>query len=98
MRIRTAPKRPTIPALRLFDRQIVDACVPQSHQATVIKLPILIAVGAEPIPGVIVPFVGEMDGGPVSVVSPELFDKPVVQLFRPLAFQKLDDLLSSIHK
>src|SRR6202040_3211390 len=31
-------------------------------------------------------------------VSPELFDEPVVQLFRPLALQKLNDLLSSMRK
>src|SRR6266699_2071613 len=98
MRIRTAPKRPMILTLRLLDREIVDAGMAKPHQAMVTKLPILIAIRAEPIPGIIVPFVGEAHGNAIPGVSPEFFDKPVVQLFRPLARQKLDDLLSSIRK
>src|SRR6266436_6672747 len=98
MRVRTAPKWPMIFSLRFLDREIIDACVAKLHQAMVTKLPILIAVRAKPIPGVIVPFVGETHGNAIPGVSPELFDQPVVQLFRPLARQKLDDFLSSIWK
>ena len=58
-------------ALRLLNRKIVDACKSQPHQAARIKLPIFVAVGAEPIPGVIVPFVGEANGNAIPVISPE---------------------------
>src|SRR5207248_1973143 len=34
----------------------------------------------------------------ISIVSPQFFNQPVVQLFRPLAFQELDDLLSPVGK
>src|SRR6266550_5438760 len=98
MRIRTAPKWPMIFSLRFLDREIVDAGMAKPHQAMVTKLPILIAIRAEPIPGIIVPFVGEAHGNAIPGVSPEFFDKPVVQFFRPLALQKLDDLLPSVRK
>ena len=42
---------------------------------------------------VVVPFVGETHGNAISIVSPQLFNQPVVQLSRPLAFQELNDLL-----
>src|SRR6266566_1575686 len=98
MRIGPAAKRPMIFSFRLLDWEIVDASVAKSHQTIVAKLPILIAVGAEPIPGVVVPFVSEAHGNAISGVRPELFDEPVVQLFRPFAFQKLDDFLPSTQK
>src|ERR1700720_617419 len=98
MRIGPAAKRPMIFSFRLVDREIVDACVAKPHQTIVAKLPILISIRAEPIPGVVVPFVSEAHGNTISGVCPELFDEPVVQLFSPFAFQKLDDLLPSTEK
>src|SRR2546430_5832186 len=98
MRIGPAAKRPMIFSFRLLDWEIVDACVAKPHQTMIIKFPILIAVGAKPIPGVVVPFVSEAHGNTISGVSPELFDEPVVQLFGPFAFPKLDDFLSSTRK
>src|SRR5207302_1660661 len=47
---------------------------------------------------VIVPFVGEAHANAIAGVSPKLFDQPIVQLFRPLASQELDDFLSSTGK
>src|SRR4029077_11607577 len=98
MRIGPAAKRPMIFSFRLVDWEIVDGRVAKSHQTIVAKLPILIAAGAEPIPGIVVPFVSEAHGNTISGVCPELFDEPVVQLFRPFAFQKLNDLLPSTEK
>src|SRR5205807_5874927 len=98
MRVRTTPQRPMILALRLGDRKIINGCVSQPHQAVLIKLPIFVSVGSEPVAGVIVPFVGKTDRNAISVMSPKLFNQPVVQLFRPLAFQKLDDLLPPVGK
>ena len=86
MRIGPAAKRPVIFSFRLLDWEIVDASVAKSHQTIVAKLPILIAIRAEPIPRVVVPFVSEAHGNTISGVCPELFDEPVVQLFRLFAF------------
>src|SRR6266480_228759 len=92
MVIWTATKWPMILALRLFNRQVINGCKPKLHQAIAIKLPVLVAIRAEPVSGVIVPFVSEPHGDAVFVVSPELFDQPVVEFFGPLAFQELHDL------
>src|SRR6266404_842509 len=98
MRIGPAAKRPMIFSFRLLDWEVVDGRVAKSHQTIVAKLPILIAVGAKPIPGVVVPFVSEAHRDAISSESPELFDQPIVQLLGPFAFQKLNDFLSSIRK
>ncbi len=50
------------------------------------------------MPGIIVPLVGETHSNAISLVNPKFFNQPVVQLFRPLAFQELDDLLPPMGK
>src|SRR6266508_5853234 len=95
MFIRSPAKWTMLFAIRFLDWQVINGCKPKSHQAIAIKLPVLIAIGAEPIARVIMPFVGEPHGDAVCVVSPKLFDQPVVEFFGPLAFQKLNDLSSS---
>src|SRR6266545_2202098 len=95
MSIRAPAKWPMILALRFLDWQVINGCKPKSHQAIAIKLPVLVAIGAEPISRVIMPFVREPHGDAVCVVSPKLFDQPVIEFFGPLAFQKLNDLSSS---
>src|SRR5438046_9316579 len=95
MSIGTTTKWPMILAVRFLDRQVVNGGKPKSHQAIAIKLPVLVAIGTEPIPRVIVPSVGEPHGDAVCVVSPKLLDQPVVEFFGPLAFQTLNDLVSS---
>src|SRR6266487_1469605 len=92
MFVRTATNWPVILPFRLLDRQIINGCKPKSHQAVVIKLPVLIAVGAEPVSRVIMPFISEPHSNAVFVVGPKLFDQPVVEFFSPLAPQKFNDL------
>jgi hypothetical protein len=60
-----------IRALRLLDREVINGCKPKSHQAIAIKLPVLVAIGTEPIPRVIMPFIGEPHSDAVCVVSPK---------------------------
>jgi hypothetical protein len=96
MIIRTAPQCPVTLALRLLNWQIVDGSQPHPHQTVLIELPILIAIRAEPIPGVIVPFIGKAHGDMVSLERPKLFDQAVVQLFRPFAPEKRDNVLPSV--
>src|SRR6185437_8593548 len=88
MIIRTAAERPVELALARRDGQIVDARNPSSHEPIVTKIPVLIAVGAEPIARVIVPLVGKAHGNATAVERPEFLDEPVVELPIPLAPQK----------
>src|SRR6266480_3796882 len=50
------------------------------------------------MPGIIVPFVGETHRDAIAIVGPKFLDQPVVQLLRPLSFEKFDDLLSATWK
>src|SRR6266550_3036236 len=95
MSIGTTTKWPMILAVRFLDRQVINGGKPKSHQAIAIKFPVLVAIGTEPISRVVMPFIGEPHGDAVCVISPRLFDQPVVEFFGPLAFQKLNDFGSS---
>src|SRR5688500_20195272 len=50
---------PVILAVGFFDGNVVDAGVAQAHQPVLVELPILVAVRAVPVVGVVVPLVGE---------------------------------------
>src|SRR5882757_11097050 len=78
-------------ALGLLDRQIVDACMSVMHQSVGIKFPVLIAIRAEPVAGVVMPLVGESHGDPVSPKSPKLLNEPVIQFLLPFSGQECDD-------
>ena len=67
---------------------IVDAGFAAAHQAAVVKLPVFVAVGAIPLPSIVVPLVLEADGDAVVAKGPHFFDQAIVQLFGPLALQK----------
>jgi hypothetical protein len=87
-----APARmPEIPSVCRGDRQVVDAGDPPAHEAVVIELPEFIAVRAEPLAAVVVPFVGEAHRHAVLAKPPQLLDEPVVELLIPFAGQELAD-------
>ena len=54
-------------ALRFQNRKVVDRGKPGDHQPVFIELPVLIAVGAVPVTGVIMPLVSEADSDAVPV-------------------------------
>lgn len=83
MIIRATAERPVKLALAFRDRAVVDRGDPASHQAGVIELPILIAVGPKPATVVVAPFVREPYCDPVSLVRPDFFDEAIVQLEQP---------------
>src|SRR5688572_3428891 len=72
-------------AICFLDRQVVDAGEAPAHQAVLGELPVLVAVGAEPVPRVVVPLVLEAHGDEVAHEAPELLLQPVVELAVPLA-------------
>jgi len=72
--------------------------MPYPHQACFIEFPILIAVGAIPLTGIIVALIGETNCDAIAVEGPKLFDESVFQFSVPFASEKSDDLLPAIHK
>src|SRR5690348_13330927 len=86
-----AAQRPVVFALALPDRQVVDAGDAQAHQPLGVEFPVLVAVAAEPVAAVVVPFIGEADGDAVLAEGPDFLDQPVVELTRPFALQECLD-------
>ena len=70
MTVRPATGRPVVVAASFCDGHIVDARDAQAHEPVFVELPVFVAIGAEPVAGVIMPLVGEADGNSVSVKSP----------------------------
>src|SRR5215475_10588533 len=89
---RSRALRPAEFARGLGDRQVVDAGIAQAHQPLVIKLPILVTIGAQPVAGIVVPFIGEAHGDAIVGKSPQLLDQSIVELARPFAAQERLDL------
>src|SRR5215813_13346657 len=85
------PERPRELAIARGDRQVVDAGEAQPHQALIVELPVLVAVGAEVVTAVVAPLVGEANGDPVAGERPELLDEAIVELAVPFAGEELDD-------
>ena len=98
MVVRAAPERPVVLALALLDRQVVDAGDAPPHQAVAIELPVLVAVGAEPLPAVVVPFIGKAHRDTISGKGPELLDQAIVQLPVPFARQESLDGCAALQK
>src|SRR5690606_19804548 len=89
--VRPPPRRPMVFAVRLRNRQVVDAGNAPPHQAVFIKLPVLVAIGPEPLSRTVMPLVGETHRDPVAAVSPAFLDQPVLVFLFPFAPQEGDD-------
>src|SRR5215831_6307841 len=63
---------PVILTIRGSDRHVVDGGQAPAHEAARVEFPILVPVGTEPVPGVVVPLVGEAHGNAVPAVCPDL--------------------------
>src|SRR5882724_6886975 len=80
--------RPVEAPLALLDGDIVDAGLAPPHQAVFVELPLLVAVGAMPLPGIVAPFVLETHGNTILIEPPEVLDQAIVVLLCPLAGQE----------
>src|SRR5271154_6817873 len=96
MIVGAASEGPVVFALRLFDGEIVDAGVAMMHDAVFVELPVLVAIGAVPVAGVVVALVGEAYGDARSVEGPELFDEAIVEFAFPLSGEEGDDLCAAV--
>lgn len=75
------------------DRQIVDRSRTPLHQPVIGELPVFVAIGAKPVPCIVMPLVSEAHRDSVGCEGPELLDEAIVELLRPLASQEADDFL-----
>src|SRR5712671_5827343 len=98
MLVRAAAERPMVFALARLDRQIVDAGDAQTHQAALVELPVLVAVAAEPVAAVVVPFIGEAHRDAVVAEGPDLLDQAIVELALPFARQEGLDLGAALQE
>jgi len=81
----TGAKRPMELTVGFADWQVVDACDAALHQTVIVKFPVLIAIGPDPVSGVVMTFVSKTHGDPVAGESPELLDQPVIEFPRSFA-------------
>src|SRR5260221_12336261 len=91
-------RRPVEAALAFLDGDIVDRGLAPPHQSVFVELPLLVAVGAMPLPGTVVPFVLETHGNAVLIEPPEVLDQAIVVLLRPLAGQERDNRVTAFEK
>src|ERR1700734_3495818 len=96
MVVGTPAGRPEILAVGFDNRQVVDAGDALAHQAVLVELPELVAIGAEPLGPVVMPFVGEAHRHPVVAKSPQLLDEPVVELLVPFTREERADSLPAV--
>src|SRR5262249_53107089 len=90
--------RPAELPVLLANGHVVHARLAPPHVALGVELPLLVAVGPEPVPGVVVVLVDEAHRDAVLVEGPQLLDEPVVDLPRPLATEEGDDLLAPLEE
>src|SRR5262245_10580521 len=73
------------------DRKVIDAGDAPTHEAALVELPVLIAVRAMPLAGIVMPFVGEPHCDAILVKCPQFLDQAIVQFLVPFTDQKLHD-------
>src|SRR3954462_15804158 len=88
--------RPVKPPVLLRNDHVVDRRLAAPHQAVLVELPLLVAVGAIPLAARIVPFVLEANRDAVFVERPEVLDQAVVVLLLPFAGEERDDGLAPL--
>src|SRR5258708_22482565 len=92
------PDRPVVKAITLADRKVIDAGNAASHQAALVKLPILVTERPKPVAAVIMPLIGETYRDAVLAETPQLFDQTVVQFAIPFTCQKGRDLFAAANE
>src|SRR6478752_1987430 len=86
-----ARRWPVKAAVFFGNRDIVDAGFASAHQAVLVELPLLVAVGAMPLAGIVVPFILKAHGDAIVVERPEILDQAILVLPSPFTGEKGDD-------
>src|SRR5690625_4026692 len=95
------PQRGKLPVelpVSLSDFDVVNAGVTMRHQPVTVEFPVFIAVGAIPLTLGRLELIAVTGCDAVIGEGPKFFDKSIVQFFRPLIFQKFDDLVASLQE
>src|SRR5204862_6905948 len=98
MAVRAPPDRPVVQAITLADRKVVDAGNAASHQAALVKLPILVAERPKPDAVVVMPLIGETCRDADLAEARQLFDQAVLKSAIPFTCQKGGDLFAAANK
>src|SRR5262249_55740110 len=61
-------------------------------------LPVLVAIAAKPVAGIVVPFVCKAHGDPVVAERPHFLDQPIVELAIPFAREKRLNRLAAVNE
>jgi hypothetical protein len=91
-------RRPAETAVGLGNRDVVDAGLAAAHQAGLVELPLLVAVGTMPLAGIVMPLVLKPHRDAVAVERPEILDQAIFMLLRPFAGQECDDRRPALKK
>src|SRR6266581_3416095 len=91
-------RRPQEFALAQSNRHIVDARLAPAHQTVAVELPLLVAIGAEPVAAIVAPFILEAHGDAIVVERPKLLDQAVIDLPRPFACEEGDDRCTALEE
>src|SRR5262245_13410367 len=94
----TPAEWPVIFALAILDRQVVDAGDAPPHQAVLVELPVLVAIAAKPVAGIIVPFICKPHSDPVVAVRPYFLNQPIIELAIPFARAKRLNRLAAVNE
>lgn len=73
----------------VLDGKVVDAGNASAHEAMIVELPVLVAVGAKPEACIVVPLIGKAHSNPMSFKRPQFFDEAIIEFLVPFADQKL---------
>src|SRR5512144_536417 len=85
------PERPMKFPLVLGNGHVIDACYAQSHKASLVEFPVLVAIRSKPISRVVVPLIGKTYRNAVTVIGPEFLDQAVVEFSVPLSDEELNN-------
>src|SRR5215510_10917269 len=78
-----AGRRPMEAAILFSDLDVVDAGFAPAHQAVLVELPLLVAVGAVPLATCVMPLILKAHRDAIAVERPEILDQAVVEFLRP---------------
>jgi hypothetical protein len=70
MVVRPPAEGPMILAVGFLNGEVVDAGITPPHEACGVEFPVFVAVGAEPVAGIVVPLVGKADSDAMAVEGP----------------------------
>src|SRR5688572_19307121 len=98
MVVGTPTERPAKLAIRLADGHVVARCEAVLHETVWIELPVLVAIRAIPLVGIVMPLVGEAYRDSIAAECPQLLDQPIVQFAPPFAGEEGDDLFATGRK